>query len=206
MSHPSKEDHEMYIDIEPILGVPVNMQIRFQVNLLLNRDSSFPPLAKLPNELTVLPIFWAQEGYDTVPESTLLLMDIAILTPQIATFCLILGLSLLGGVLIMSIVIKHWKNIRKHNSEDHFYSLNTQKDLQNCEITIHQRFKEHDIYGELRRKSSGDNTGTIDSLLTDSDRSSKNRTSSSNSSSSLNSTKLDPLSETLIPNTCNITG
>ena len=73
-------------------------------------------------------------------------------------------------------------------------------------IGTHQRFKEHDIYGELRRKSSGDNTGTIDSLLTDSDHSSKNRTSSSNSSASLNSTKLDPLSETLMPNTCSVTG
>ena len=85
---------------------------------------------------------------------------------------------------------------RKHDDE--------QQNQQNSKVAIDHRFETLDVYNELRRKSSGDNTGTIDSLLTESDNSSKNRTSSSNSNSSLNSSKLDPMSETLIPNTQNI--
>ena len=203
VSPPTKEDHEMYIEIEPTLGVPVNMQIRFQVNLLLNRDSAFPPLAKLQNDLTVLPVFWAQEGYNTVPDSTLMLMDFAILAPQIATGGLILCLLLLGGALISATVIKEWKRNRAHVSLETFYNRNTHSDLENSKISIHHGFKNSDVISEMRRKSSGDNTATTDSLLTESDNSSKARTSSSNSSSSLNSSKLDPMSETLIPTSFN---
>jgi len=201
VSPPTEEDHQMYIEIEPKLGVPVNMQIRFQVNLLLNRDSAFPPLANLSSDLTVLPIFWAQEGYNTVPDSTLMLMDFAILAPQIATYGLIFFLLFLGGILISTTVIKHIKRSGKDTLVDKFYNRNTQSDLKSCNISIHHRFENSDVYEEIRRKSSGGNTGTIDSLLTESDNSSKNRTSSSNSSSSLNSSKLDPMSETLINST-----
>ncbi len=42
-------------------------QIRFQLNLLLQKDPDFPPLANLGKNLTVLPIFWAQEGYELPP-------------------------------------------------------------------------------------------------------------------------------------------
>ena len=41
--------------------------LRFQLNLLLQKDPDFPPLANLGNNLTVLPIFWAQEGYEIPP-------------------------------------------------------------------------------------------------------------------------------------------
>ena len=67
MEAPNVDDHEMYLDLEPQLGAPVGIQIRFQLNLLIQRDPDFPPLANLGKNLTVLPIFWAQEGYDLPP-------------------------------------------------------------------------------------------------------------------------------------------
>ena len=130
-------------------------------------------------------------------------MDFAILAPQIATGGLILCLLLLGGALICAAVIKQWKRNRAHASLENFYNRNTQRDLENNKISIHQGFRSSDVISELRRKSSGDNTATTDSLLTESDNSSKTRTSSSNSSSSLNSSKIDPMSETLIPTSFN---
>ena len=60
-------DHEMYLDLEPQLGAPVGVQIRFQLNLIIESDQDFPPLANLAKNLTVLPIFWAQEGYELPP-------------------------------------------------------------------------------------------------------------------------------------------
>ena len=42
-------------------------RIRFQLNLIIESDQDFPPLANLAKNLTVLPIFWAQEGYELPP-------------------------------------------------------------------------------------------------------------------------------------------
>ena len=187
----------MYIEIEPTLGVPVNMQIRFQVNLLLRQDSAFPPLSNLQQDFTVLPIFWAQEGYETVPDSTLALMDFAILAPKIATGGLILGLLLLGGTIISITIIRHFKSKRSILSLDMFYEGRTTADTETCKILINQRVEHSDLYSEARRKSSSDNTATTASLLADSENSSKMKTSSSNSSNSLSSTKIYSPSNTL---------
>ena len=199
-----KHDHELYIEIEPNLGVPVNMQIRFQVNLLLRRDSAFPPLANLQQDLTVIPIFWAQEGYDTVPDSTLTLMDIAILSPQIATGGLILFLLLLGGAITSTTVIKHYKRRRSLLSIELLYGGKMASDTETCKTTVKQQYSNRDVYSEGRRKSSSDNTATTASLLNESENSSKIRTSSSNSSSSLSYTKMDPMSDSLISPILNV--
>ena len=199
-----KHEHELYIEIEPNLGVPVNMEIRFQVNLLLRRDSAFPPLANLQQDFTVIPIFWAQEGYSTVPDSTLTLMDFAILSPQLATGGLILVFLLFGGTIIVITVIKHCKRRRSLLSIEMLYGGKTESDAETCKPPGAHRYNNSNLYGEGRRKSSSENTATTESLLTGSDRSSKIRTSSSNSSSSLSSTKMDPMSDSLMSPILNI--
>ena len=60
---PNPELHELYIDLEPHLGALVGAQARFQLNLVIRQDPAFPPLANLTDSVTVVPIFWAQEGY-----------------------------------------------------------------------------------------------------------------------------------------------
>ena len=181
------------------------MEIRFQVNLLLRRDSAFPPLANIQQDFTVIPIFWAQEGYNTVPDSTLTLMDFAILSPQIATGCLILGLLLLGGAIIAITVIQHCKRRRSLLSRETFYGGKIESDAETCKTPGTHRYSNSNIYGKGRRKSSSENTATTESLLTESEGSSKIRTSTSNSSSSLSSTKIDPMSDRLLSPILNIT-
>ena len=183
------------MEIEPNLGVPVSMQIRFQVNLLLQRDSAFPPLANLREDLTVLPIFWAQEGYDTVPDSTLTLMDVAILAPHLATGGLILGFLLLGIALISASIINYCKRKNRWKSMGTYYNVHKAKNTETCTIPSNQRYEKYDVYIEARRKSSGDNTATTASLLDGSENSSKTRASNSVSSSSLTSAKMYPLSD-----------
>ena len=63
ISRPDPELHELYIDLEPHLGALLGAQARFQLNLVIRQDSAFPPLANLTNSVTVVPMFWAQEGY-----------------------------------------------------------------------------------------------------------------------------------------------
>ena len=174
------------------------MQIRFQVNLMLRRDMAFPPLANLQKNLTVVPLFWAQEGYNTVPDSSLRLMDLAILTPQIATIGLILGLLLLGGAILSVAVIKYFKRQRGITALQIYYMDGNSNETNAYKLALNHRYEKCDLYGEARRKSSGVNTATTDSLLNESENSSKLITSSSNSSSSLSSGKLYPISDTTI--------
>ena len=67
LSEPDPNNHELYIDLEPHLGALLGVQARFQLNLILRPDRAFPPLANLTHPITVLPIFWVQEGYDQLP-------------------------------------------------------------------------------------------------------------------------------------------
>ena len=67
LSDPDPNNHELYLDLEPHLGALLGVQARFQLNLILRPDRAFPPLANLTHPITVLPIFWVQEGYDQLP-------------------------------------------------------------------------------------------------------------------------------------------
>ena len=60
-------------------------QARFQVNLVVRQDPSFPPLANLNNSVTVIPLFWAQEGYDELPAGTIQKLALALMLPNIGT-------------------------------------------------------------------------------------------------------------------------
>ena len=71
ISDPVPENHELYLDLEPHLGAMLGAQARFQVNIILRPDQAFPPLANLTNPVTVLPVFWLQEGYDQLPRAQL---------------------------------------------------------------------------------------------------------------------------------------
>ena len=57
-------EHQLYIDRQPEMGVPLSMRVRFQVNLLLEQDSNFPPISTLNSGRVALPVFWAEEGID----------------------------------------------------------------------------------------------------------------------------------------------
>ena len=55
------------------------------MNLVVRRDLSFPPLANLNNSVTVIPLFWAQEGYDELPAETIQKLALALMLPNIGT-------------------------------------------------------------------------------------------------------------------------
>ena len=191
------------MEIEPNLGVPVNMQIRFQVNLLLQRDTAFPPLAHLKQDFSVLPLFWAQEGYDTIPDSTLTLIDVAILAPQLATWGLISSLLLLGGALISASSINYCKQKRAWKSINTYYDANMATTKETLIIPSNKRYERQDLRINTWRKSSDDNTATTASLLNSSKNSSKIAISNSFSSSSLSSTRNCPLSDSSLATVSN---
>ena len=55
------------------------------MNLVVRQDPSFPPLANLNKSVTVIPLFWAQEGYDELPTGTIQKLALALMLPNIGT-------------------------------------------------------------------------------------------------------------------------
>ena len=155
------------------------MQIRFQVNLLLSRDEAFPPLKNLQQDFTVLPLFWAQEGYTSLSDSTLTLMDFAIIAPQVTAICLISGLLLLGGAIISIVVIKYFKAQRDLNAFEMKHVIKNSKETSTFQLTDNRRHEKCELYGHANVTSSRDNTAATDSLISYTEISSKPITSGS---------------------------
>jgi len=102
---PNSTTHGFFLDMEPSLGVPLRINVRFQLNILLRPDPAFPPLAKLKRPLTVQPLLWAVEGYDQLydgkPPAKLLLV---LALPRFVAAALAAVLTA-AGVLIMVVAL-----------------------------------------------------------------------------------------------------
>ena len=81
MSKPDLDLHQLHIDRQPDVGAPLSIRVSFQVNLLLERDSNFPPLARIlpaPGQKVALPVFWAEEGIKAPPPDQLDLLWVSL--------------------------------------------------------------------------------------------------------------------------------
>ena len=78
--------HGLYIDLEPTMGAPLSIQVRFQVNLVIEPDSNFPPLSNITSPLTVLPTFWAQEGFENLGATDIFFLKLALALPSYVTY------------------------------------------------------------------------------------------------------------------------
>nr|XP_020480783.1 scavenger receptor class B member 1 isoform X1 [Monopterus albus] len=60
--HPSEEEHGLFIDIHPLSGVPLNVAIRLQLNLLMKRVEGITETGRISE--VVMPMIWFEEsGY-----------------------------------------------------------------------------------------------------------------------------------------------
>nr|AIU56857.1 sensory neuron membrane protein 1 [Microplitis mediator] len=58
--HPNEEDHQIFIDFEPMLGAPLSARKRLQFNIFIMPVDKFKLMKTFPNAL--LPLFWVEEG------------------------------------------------------------------------------------------------------------------------------------------------
>ena len=92
--NPVKEKHQFYVDVFPDFGFPLAIRPRFQLNVVIKKDSSIPIMSNFVDEL-ILPFLWAQDGFSEPSEP----MAAAIKFGQAAPS----KLSLLGGVALISV-------------------------------------------------------------------------------------------------------
>lgn len=97
----SEDAHGMFVTLEPTLGAPVEAQISFQLNLVLRPDPAFVPLANLTAPVTVLPVFWAQEGFETLGQEGVATLKAALAAPT-AGACSVLALALVSGLVLVA--------------------------------------------------------------------------------------------------------
>lgn len=121
ISLPNPVLHELYVDLEPHLGALVGVQGRFQLNLVVRQDTAFPPLSNLTEAVTVIPVFWAQEGYDVLPDSAMQKLKLALMLPNLFADCLIIACVVIGVILVLWPLLQ---GIRNFWNEQQVYKYN----------------------------------------------------------------------------------
>ena len=96
--HPDIDDHNMFMDINTKLGVPLAVQVRFQISAVLRPDSYFPLLNKI-NSTKLVPLFWASEGFDRPTDWMVTNTMFALELPKGATLGLA-GFSMFLGLIL----------------------------------------------------------------------------------------------------------
>jgi len=91
---PDKEKHQFYVDIAPDFGFPLAIRPRFQLNVVINRDTDVPIMSNFAEEL-ILPFLWAQDGFSEPSVEMAEAIKFGLAAPA--------KLSLLGGVAMLAL-------------------------------------------------------------------------------------------------------
>ena len=92
------------------MGGLISARARFQINLIIHPDPAFEPLQHLTN-VTVLPIFWATEGYPQLPNNAMQKLQVALLLPYLLVNGLTIFCGIMGVFLLIWTLVKGAKKI-----------------------------------------------------------------------------------------------
>jgi len=106
---PNTTTHTMYMDINTRLGVPLAVQVPFQLSAVLRPDKYFPILDKL-NSTKLVPLFWASEGFEEPNSWMVTNTRLALALPSAAAHGVSGGLVFLGVCLLLALM---WTSRRR---------------------------------------------------------------------------------------------
>lgn len=99
--NPTKEKHELSMSLEPITGIPLEVNARMQINLHLQKVDHISIYKEVPN--VMVPLFWFRQYAKLTPD----LADeakLAILLPHIGVY-VAYGLAGLGLIIVLAGVL-----------------------------------------------------------------------------------------------------
>ncbi|KAJ9593543.1 hypothetical protein L9F63_014907, partial [Diploptera punctata] len=99
ISPPDAEKHQLYIDVQPTMGVALRARARIQLNLAVSQVVDIKQVATFPD--IVFPIMWFEDGIDDLPEEVTDLLSLATNAPPIARAVLSYGLFVIGAILLI---------------------------------------------------------------------------------------------------------
>ena len=103
--------HNIFLDINTELGLPLAMQVNFQLSAILRPDPAFPIVDKI-RQTRLVPLLWASEGFQSPGLSTLALIRLSLAMPAILSYGLP-SLMVTLGVLLISVLL--WRRYRSLN-------------------------------------------------------------------------------------------
>ncbi|KAL4711240.1 hypothetical protein ACJJTC_019081 [Scirpophaga incertulas] len=99
ISPPNAEDHRLFIDVQPEMGIAMRARARIQINLAVSQVVDIKQVANFPD--IIFPILWFEEGIDDLPDQVTSLLRLATKVPPVARAVLAWGLSALGILLVL---------------------------------------------------------------------------------------------------------
>lgn len=98
---PNTSIHQLYMDINRDLGVPLAVRVSFQLSAVLLPDPSFPLLDSL-STTRLVPLFWASEGFSEPTPWMVSTTKLALAVPSLGSQGVAGGLLLLGLILTIT--------------------------------------------------------------------------------------------------------
>ena len=114
LTHPPRPEpsrHNIWLDINRELGLPLAMQVTFQLSALLRPDPSFPLLDKI-NRTRLVPLLWASEGFDGPGPGMVAAIRLGLALPAIISY----GLPSLISAAALIIIALHLTRSFRNNS------------------------------------------------------------------------------------------
>ncbi|XP_041971164.1 scavenger receptor class B member 1 [Aricia agestis] len=107
---PEKEKHESYFKIQPKLGVPLEGQVRVQLNLKVDQAKNIATngINKFPS--IIFPVMWLQEGIEGVSNSIWWWVFLATRVAPVAGPTLAYSLIIFGLSILIYLFIKAYRN------------------------------------------------------------------------------------------------
>ncbi|KAK6645191.1 hypothetical protein RUM43_001467 [Polyplax serrata] len=99
MSEPDPEKHQLYIDIQPVMGVALRAKARIQINLAVSQVVDIKQVATFPD--IVFPIMWFEDGIEELPSQVTDLLSLATKAPPVAKSAISYTLFVLGTLLFV---------------------------------------------------------------------------------------------------------
>lgn len=106
---PDKEKHKSYFKIQPKLGVPLEGQVRIQLNIKVDHAPNIHVVKKFPS--ITLPIVWVQEGVADLTPNLKKLIYLATSFADVAQPIFSYGCIVGGSSVLIFIFVRAYKNI-----------------------------------------------------------------------------------------------
>lgn len=120
---PSKEKHEFYITLEPRTGLPVDVAVRLQANVMIR---PIPNIALYENSpVLFFPVIWFEQKVQ-VPDEMIEDVKNVVIIPAIGYICAALVVAI-GALILTYLILNKW--ILKKQSKNELEKGNKEKNL-----------------------------------------------------------------------------
>ncbi|XP_030625032.1 scavenger receptor class B member 1 [Chanos chanos] len=104
---PNERDHGLFIDIHPETGVPMNVSIRLQLNLLMKKVSGISETGKISE--VVMPMIWfGESGYIDGPVLKTFHTNLVVL-PKVMEYMQYVFIALGLATILLSVALSLWE-------------------------------------------------------------------------------------------------